>query len=50
MARKLFHPVDNNSKKNPSKHKEFGKPVFDSAALRIIGKAFDLGVIKEEVA
>lgn len=49
MARKeLSRPVDDNSTKNPDRHKEFSKPVIDSDALRIIGRAYDQGIIKQE--
>lgn len=46
MARKLFHPCDSSAKRNSARHKEFSKPVFDREALRLIGRAFDKGIIK----
>lgn len=50
MARKhLFRPCDALSRKNPDRHKEFSKPLFDADAMRVIGRAYDKGIIKEVV-
>lgn len=48
MPRKeLFNPCDSSARRNPDRHKEFAKPLFDSDGLRVLGKAYDAGIIKD---
>jgi hypothetical protein len=50
MPRKpLFHPCDSSARKSPTRHKEFTKPLFDAHGLRVLGRAYDKKIIKEEV-
>lgn len=47
---RLIHPVDALSYKNPATYKEHGTPIkalIGREGMRVIGKAHDLGIIKD---